>query len=114
MSLVGQLFAGVAGLIHVLIFVMESLLFLRPEVYRRFAVASEADARTIRGFAFNQGFYNLFLAVGILVGLAWRGTVGASLVGFCCASMCAAAAVLIGTDRRMVRAAAIQGVAPLL
>jgi putative membrane protein len=114
MFLVGELFAGLAGLIHVLIFVMESVLFRRPEVYRRFMVASDAAAATVRDFAFNQGFYNLFLAIGTLLGLVLRGTAGATLVGFCCASMLGASLVLIATDRRMVRAALLQGLPPLL
>jgi putative membrane protein len=110
--------AVLAALIHVLIFFMESLAFTRPEVYRRFMIRDAADAQTIRSWAFNQGFYNLFLAVGTLTGvLVWANghdSAGRALVGFGCASMVAAALVLIATDRRMLRAAAVQGVLPLI
>ena len=114
MSLAGELFAALAGVLHVVIFTMESILFRRPQVYQRFLVASADDARAVRPFAFNQGFYNLFLAIGVFVGLGWQGTVGFTLVAFCTASMLAAALVLIGTDRRMLVGAAIQGLPPLL
>ncbi len=112
-SLVGQLFAGLAGLIHVLIFAMESVLFRRPAVYRRFLV-KPADLDAVHAFAFNQGFYNLFLAIGTFVGLILGGDAGTALVALCTGSMLAAALVLIATDRRMLRAALLQGVPPLL
>jgi putative membrane protein len=114
MSLAGQLFAGLAGAIHVLIFVMESVLFSRPQIYGRFLIASADEARAVRPFAFNQGFYNLFLAIGVAIGLSWQGTIGTTLVAFCTASMLAAALVLIGTNRRMLRPALLQGLLPLL
>lgn len=113
MSAVSQVFAAVVAALHVLIFLMESVLWTRPEVHRRFNVRSAADAENVRRFAFNQGFYNLFLAVGIAVGLVLWHTghpvAGRTLVIFCCASVLAAALVLIGSDRRMWRPALIQG-----
>ena len=65
-------FALLAALLHVLIFCMESLWFMQPKIYRRFGAADEAEAQAVRLFAFNQGFYNLFLALGILLGIALR------------------------------------------
>jgi len=113
-SLVGQLFAGLAGALHVLIYVMESVLFTRPQIYRRFLLSTQAEVDAVRPWAFNQGFYNLFLAIGVFVGLALGGDAGTALVAFSTASMLAAALVLVATDRRMLRAAAVQGVPPLL
>ena len=49
------------------------------------------DAETTRPLAFNQGFYNLFLAVAAFLGV-----------------------VLVFSDRTKLRAAATQGTAPLL
>jgi putative membrane protein len=110
--------AGLAALIHVLIFFMESVAFTRPEVYRRFMIRDESDAQTVKNWAFNQGFYNLFLALGTAAGIViWsRGhdSAGRALVAFGCASMVAAALVLIATDRRMARAALVQGLLPLI
>jgi putative membrane protein len=113
MNLVAALAALVAGLLHVLIFAMESLLFRRPQVYQRFATAA-SDVDAVRPWAFNQGFYNLFLGLGALTGVVWSGTVGRTLVAFACLCMLGAAIVLIGTDRRMARAALIQGLPPLV
>jgi putative membrane protein len=61
-------FAGLAGLIHVYIFCLESLLWGKPKTNRVFGVSPEI-AEHNRLFAFNQGFYNLFLAVAAIGGL---------------------------------------------
>jgi len=120
MSALAQLFALLAALLHVVIFVLESVIFTRPSSYKRFGVASQQDAETIRPMAYNQGFYNLLLAIGIFAGivLVHRGgdsrIAGIALVVFACASMLLAATVLITTGRRYLRAAIAQGATPLL
>lgn len=120
MNLISQAFAFLAAALHVLIFCMESLWFMRPSVHKRFGAATIADAEARRLFAFNQGFYNLFLAVGIFVGLALlhlggNVIVGQTLVLFSCACMLGAGVVLfLSAGRRMLRAAVIQGIFPLL
>jgi putative membrane protein len=118
MNPIGQIAALIAAVIHVAIFVMESLLFTRPEVRARFHV-DDADVAAARPWAFNQGFYNLFLAVGTIVGLVLLHSdghtqAGTALVALACASMLGAALVLIGTDRRMARGALMQGLLPLI
>ena len=116
-SLFAPAFAGVAPLFHLLAFVLETLVFRQPKVHRLFRVGA-ADVPAVRIWAFNQGFYNLFLALGAFAGLVvvWTGSdpAGRALVVFACASMVAAALVLIATNARMARAAAVQGVAPLV
>ena len=110
-------FALAAAAIHVWFFVLESLLFMRPAVYRRFGLASEDEARVVRSFAYNQGFYNLFLAVGAAWGaLAALRNEGAGhpIMLFACASMVAAGIVLVTHNPKFARAAAIQIVPPLL
>jgi putative membrane protein len=110
--------AILAALIHSWFFVMESVWFMQPAMYRRFGLASDAEARLVRGFAFNQGFYNLFLAIGVAIGLALvlsgRVDAGRTLVLFACGSMVAAGAVLVLHDARFLRAGALQVVPPLL
>ena len=69
MPVAAAVFAALAAVLHVLIFVMESVLWARPQVWRRFAVPNQSDADVLRPMAFNQGFYNLFLALGIFGGL---------------------------------------------
>jgi putative membrane protein len=113
MNAVGLIFALIAALIHVYIFVLESVLFPRPSAHKTFGV-TEADLPAVRPWAFNQGFYNLFLAVIAVVGVILHDTAGKALVGAACGSMLAAALVLLATNRRMLRAAAVQGLAPLI
>ena len=120
MTPAAEVFAFLAAALHVLIFCMESLWFMRPNVHKRFGAATTADAEARRLFAFNQGFYNLFLAIGVLAGLGvlhagGNPIVGRTLVLFGCASMFAAGAVLLlSAGRRMLRAAMMQAVFPLL
>jgi putative membrane protein len=117
MHVVAVALAVVAAGIHAWFFALESLWFMRPSVHRRFGLASEEQARIVRSFAYNQGFYNLFLAAGVVIGLAIIATgdaaVGRALVLFACGSMVAAGIVLVTHNRAFARAAAIQ-IAPAL
>ncbi|ROS27781.1 DUF1304 domain-containing protein [Cellulomonas sp. PhB150] len=107
--------ATLAALLHVMFFVMESVLFTRPAVHSRFGTRAE-DVEAARPWAFNQGFYNLFLAVGTIVGVVLATgddpTTGLALILLGCGSMVAAALVLVIPQPQMARAAAIQGVLP--
>ncbi len=108
--------AGLAALVHVYIFVLESLRWEHPSTRAAFGTTADTAAVT-KPLAFNQGFYNLFLAVVTGAGLVLWGSHRAVAVGLVAAgvgSMLAAALVLILSDRRMARAAAIQGTLPLL
>ena len=118
---VAVVFALVAAVIHVLFFVLESVLFRRPFAWRTFGIRSQQDAETTRDWALNQGFYNLFLAVGAVVGvlLATAGDPATSGAGvgmglLAMGSMLGAALVLLITKPAMLRGVVIQGVAPLL
>ncbi|AGC48509.1 hypothetical protein MYSTI_07237 [Myxococcus stipitatus DSM 14675] len=118
MSPLAQGFAVVAALFHVLFFVMESILFSRPKVWRRFGLKSQAEADIMKSMALNQGFYNLFLALGVLVGIGLVHTgsaaTGVVAVVFGCACMVLAALVLVSNNRRFLTASLVQGLAPLL
>jgi putative membrane protein len=108
-----------AAVIHVLIFFLESVLWSKPETWKRFGVASQAEAEVIRPMAYNQGFYNLFLGMGAGVGLVLIGTrtfleAGVGIASFAILSMLLAAVVLITSSPKLARAAALQGMAPLL
>lgn len=112
-------FASLAALLHIAIFVMESVLWTRPAIWKRFGLKSQDEAQTIRPMALNQGFYNLFLTIGIVVGLlllphAALDTAGLALIFFACASMVAAALVLVISQPKLARAALTQGLLPLL
>lgn len=114
-------FTLLAAVLHVMFFVLESLIFRRPFAWHTFGVRSQQDAEVIRDWAFNQGCYNLFLAVGAIAGVLLAqssdaGTVGAGIgmVVLATGSMLAAALVLLATKPALLRGAAIQGVPPLL
>ena len=110
-------FAGMASLLHVYIFVMETLTWTTPRTRAVFGTTAE-EAQTTKMLAFNQGFYNLFLAIVTIAGIAAIGlghsAVGAALVFAGVGSMLAAAVVLIASSRDMARSAVIQGAFPLL
>lgn len=109
--------AGIAALVHFYIFRLESLAWTDARTRAVFGTTPETAAIT-RPMAFNQGFYNLFLALVTLIGVAASATgsrdVGTALMYAGCGSMLAAALVLATSDRSKLRPALIQGVAPAL
>jgi putative membrane protein len=118
MPIVVGVAAGLAALIHAWFFLLESLWFDRPEVAARFGVHGADQIAAVRPMAFNQGFYNLFLATGIAGGLllvvSGNAVTGRSIVLFACACMVGAGSVLVSSNRRFAAAAAVQAVPPLL
>lgn len=93
---------------------------MKPSVYKRFGAITREDAEAKRLFAFNQGFYNLFLAIGVFIGLVLLQSggnvvVAQTLVLFSCACMlCAGVVLLFSGGRRMLRAAVMQVTFPFL
>jgi putative membrane protein len=109
-------FAALAALLHVYIFVLESLRWEDPATRRTFGTTEEIAAIT-KPLAYNQGFYNLFLGIGTAVGVALMGSnrdAAVALVVFGVGSMLAAALVLITSDSSKARAAVVQGLFPAL
>jgi len=109
--------ASLAALVHLYIFALESLMWGSKRTNRVFGVTAE-QAEASRLFAFNQGFYNLFLAIAALIGIvgafAEWGIAARSIALFACVSMVGAALVLVASQRRLWRAALIQGLAPTI
>lgn len=118
MAIVASVFAGLAALVHVYIFVLESIRWRVPSTWKIFGLRNQADADTTAPLAYNQGWYNLFLAVGAAMGVILLGTdarqAGYALVFLAVGSMLGAALVLLSTGRSRLRAAAVQGTFPLL
>jgi putative membrane protein len=110
-------FAGLAALLHVYIFTMESLTWTSKRTRATFGTTAE-EAETTKLLAFNQGFYNLFLAVVTAVGITaialGHNTVGAALIFAGVGSMAAAAGVLLASSPDKARAALTQGAFPLI
>jgi len=139
--IIGLALVILAGLLHVVIFLLESVLWRSRATWRRFGVESAEDAKVARPWALNQGFYNLFLAIGAILGglggivattrpPAWGAYVPLSdtafappilldgwglVAAFCALCMVGAAIVLIVSSRgRLLRGALVQGAAPLV
>ncbi|QRY43856.1 DUF1304 domain-containing protein [Mycolicibacterium boenickei] len=117
MVIAGLVFAALAAVLHVYIFVMESLTWTSPRTCATFGI-SEEEAQATKELAFNQGFYNLFLAIVTVIGIVAVGVghngVGLALVFAGVGSMLAAAAVLLTSSPDKARAAITQGVFPLI
>jgi putative membrane protein len=118
MALLASVFVALSGLLHVYIFLMESAWWTRPKIWQRFGLTSQADAETTKPLAYNQGFYNLFLAIGALLGLVLYVSgleqAGAALILFSTASMFLAAIVLTTTGPGKLKSALSQGTLPLI
>ncbi len=116
-SVAGLVFAALAAALHVYIFVMESLTWTSPRTRATFGISAE-EAQATKELAFNQGFYNLFLAIVTVVGIVAIGlghnAVGSALVLAGVGSMLAAAAVLLTSSPDKARAAITQGAFPLI
>ena len=102
------IFAGLAALLHVYIWVMESFLWTSPRTRAAFGTTEE-EAQTTKLLAFNQGFYNLFLAITTAVGIVIGG-----FGHYDAACALAAAVALLASSPDKVRAAVMQGTFPLL
>jgi putative membrane protein len=115
---IAQVAAVVAALIHAYFFLLESVWFRQPRVWARFGLRTDEEASIVRSFAYNQGFYNLFLTIGVLVGLVLVATgelaPGRAIVLFCCGSMLAAGVVLAEHNRAFLRVAALQAGPPAI
>lgn len=109
--------ASIAALLHVYIFSMESLTWTSKRTQAVFN-ATEEEAEATREMAFNQGFYNLFLALASLIGVLLVAlgnlAIGATLIFAGTGSMLAAALVLAAGSPRKAALAVRQGLFPLL
>jgi putative membrane protein len=103
MTMVVWIFALVAAVLHLLVFVCEALLIERPAVYQGVFAIKAADVPAIRLWAFGVGFYNLFLALGMITGvIAWiagNEQVGRTLVVYLTLFMFLSSIVLFVADR---------------
>ena len=116
MLIIGMIAAFLAAALHVFIFYIESFAWT-TRALSVFGMDRES-AEATKEMAFNQGFYNLFLAIEAFVGIAVyymaSPTVGLTLALFGVGSMLAAALLLFVTSPNKRSAAIKQGFLPLL
>ncbi|MGJ6979509.1 DUF1304 domain-containing protein [Aestuariimicrobium soli] len=117
MTIIGLALIGLAALVHVYIFWMESFGWTSARVRATFGTSAE-EAEATRELAYNQGFYNLFLAITVGVGIAFfaagRHDVGSALALTGAGSMVAASLVLFASSPDKRGAALKQGLVPLV
>ena len=117
MTAVALVFGVVAGVLHVGFWLMEAVWWRQPRIWKRFGVATQEAADEAAFGMLNQGYYNLFLGIGAIVGAFLIATDVAgrtTLLGYCCLFMLGAAVVLVVTRRSMLQAALVQGVPPTI
>ncbi|HEY5981303.1 MAG TPA: DUF1304 domain-containing protein [Microlunatus sp.] len=118
MTVVGLVLAGLAALVHVYIFYLESIVWTGARARAVFGTGTREQAEVMKDLAFNQGFYNLFLALVTAIGIVatavgWT-TVGLTMVFVGTGSMVAAGVVLLLSSPSKAAAALKQLVIPLL
>lgn len=95
-------FALLTAAIHAVVFVFEALLIERPAVQRVFGTP-QGDVPAVRLWAFGVGFYNLFVACGLALGVAlWAAgdeAAGRTLVVYLCGFTFLSGLVLLLADR---------------
>ena len=115
MLVAGLVLAALGALVHGYIFWLEAVAWRGPRARRIFGIGEE-EARITAPLALNQGFYNLFLAVEVAVGIvllaAGATAAGATAVLIGAGSMVAAGTVLVVTDPSKARAALTQAAVP--
>jgi putative membrane protein len=110
-------FFALSAIIHIVFFIVESFLFQKKDGYKLFKLKPEEHA-AVKIWALNQGFYNLFLAIGMAIGLFFvnegRREAAGLLVSFCGLSMIGAGLVLFFSAPHLRRAAYIQMLPPII
>lgn len=119
LGIVGVVAALLAAALHVLIFWLKVFAWEGPLARSIFGGTAQ-EARLHSFYAYNQGCYNLFLAIGAVLGAvliaASKGssTAGFALSLFSTASMLGAALALAAKSSKHREAAAKQGLFPLI
>lgn len=114
---IAVVFGVLSGVFHILFWLMEAVWWRRPEWWRRFGVKTQEQADSLTFNMLNQGYYNLFLGVGAVVGsvlLAVEVPGRTTLLGYCSLFMVGAGLVLAVSRRSMIRAAFLQAGPPLV
>lgn len=116
MKLLTQIFIFITAIFHFLFFKLESIDFMKPEVIERFGLTQQS-AKHVESWAFNQGFYNLFFAMGLIYSIfllrSKNEKYGKTLANFILLSIIGASIVLFLSVPGKLTAALIQGVPAL-
>ncbi len=117
MNTLATLFILLTAILHCLFFKLESIDFMSERTLKRFGLNTEQGS-IVRVWAFNQGFYNLFLALGLFFSLfllhGKHPESGQILAGFILLLISGAGAVLFISSPKKYVAAILQSLPALL
>jgi putative membrane protein len=116
LTIIGSILIFLATVFHLYVFKLETLTWRTPKTWKTFGLPSQEHADIIAPMAYNQGFYNLFLAIGAgtgLVMLTINTTIALTLILASSLSMVGAGAVLFFSVKRS-RPAAMGQAGPAL
>lgn len=106
-----KILIGFTCFFHFYAFILESFLWTKKIGLKTFRMSKE-DAEKGKLLAFNQGFYNLFLAIALALGLVLLGqgdaVRGQTLIDYAMASAVGAGIVLLVSEPKLVRPAVLQ------
>ena len=112
MAIAASILISITALIHILFFKLESIDFMKPGVLKKFGLDSHSG-ELIKPWAFNQGFYNLFFAIGLILSLylihSGKKEAGVWLASFILLSISGAGVVLYLSTPDKLTASLIQG-----
>ena len=113
----GLLLIAISALFHIYVFYLESIAWNKPRTRKAFGIENEEIAKVISPMAFNQGFYNLFLAIEIIIGLILiptHSTIAYTCIYIGSGSVVGAGLVLLLSSKKSKRAALLQLLPALL
>ena len=114
---ISLVFFVISAILHIGFFIAESFIMQRPE-YQKKLKLTDQEFKKIKPWIFNQGFYNLFLALGVFMGLALifkkQVVAAGALTGFCGLSMMFAGVVLFINQPHLRKWALLQFLPPLI
>ena len=112
MKIFSKIMIFLVGVVHVMFFKLESLDLKNPDVMLKFGLDDQSVVH-VAPWAFNQGFYNLFLALGLFYSLFLyyrnKKVQADTLASFILATIVGAAAVLHFSIDGKLAAALVQG-----
>lgn len=117
MKTAATIFIFLTAILHCLFFKLESIDFMNERTLKRFGLSVE-QGKIVKVWAFNQGFYNLFLAIGLFFSLfLLQGThveSGQILAGFILSVITGAGVVLFISSPKSYPAAILQSLPAVL
>lgn len=107
----------ITAVLHCLFFKLESIDFMKANVLKKFGLTKD-EGTIIKVWAFNQGFYNLFLALGLFFSLfllnSEQTDKGVLLSSFILLTIIGAGVVLLYSSPKSYPAALLQSLPALI